>query len=546
MSGDFPQAESANADIVDNMKALAVVYAGNISPYALKPLKGGASALHRAVCAASSFPGTVKTVIFADSDESFSGSSGLPAGIETVRADSWTPRAFFAALAPLVKGFDHLYLVHGDEPYLDIAFASKIAEQHTRYAAEYSFADGYPLGLAPQILASGLVPVLERLASDDTEAMTRDFLFETIKKDINSFDIETEISPVDHRQLRLVLACDSKRNYERTSAFYGITAENCAALLTERSDALYGLPAFYALQVAGRCPFECPYCPYPAFCRSGEGISPGISAAARQDFMPVDRFAYVMDRIAEYSEDAVVSLSLQGEASFHPDVPSLFRSALRHPGLTVLVETTGIGWTDATLRGIAEEARSASPRIGERHPVEWIVSLDSVSPDCYSRLKGLGGIQEAGAAERLFNEAQGFISRAESLFPGHVWPQTVRMKDNEEELEPFYRLWNGKLGRVIVQKHDHFCGSVQERRVADLSPLVRHPCWHLKRDMSILMDGTVPLCKEDLYALNRVGNAFTDSLAAIRDRLQPRYERQCSGNYEGLCSACDEYYTYNF
>ena len=69
---------------------------------------------------------------------------------------------------------------------------------------------------------------------------------------------------------------------------------------------------------------------------------------------------------------------------------------------------------------------------------------------------------------------------------------------------------------------------------------------HLKRDMSILMDGTVPLCKEDLYALNRVGNAFTDSLAAIRDRLRPRYGRQCSGDYEGLCSACDEYYTYNF
>ena len=78
MSGDFPQAESVNADIVYNMKALAVVYAGNISPYALKPLQGGPSALHRAVSAASSFPGTVKTVIFADSTESFSGSSGLP------------------------------------------------------------------------------------------------------------------------------------------------------------------------------------------------------------------------------------------------------------------------------------------------------------------------------------------------------------------------------------------------------------------------------------------------------------------------------------
>jgi len=133
-----------------------------------------------------------------------------------------------------------------------------------------------------------------------------------------------------------------------------------------------------------------------------------------------------------------------------------------------------------------------------------------------------------------------------SRFPDSVWPQMIRMKDNEEELELFYRSWKEKLSRVIIQKHDHFCSTIQDRRVADLSPLVRRPCWHLGRDMSILIDGTVPLCREDLYAARSLGNALTDELEHIWNNGAPVYEQHLCGNYEGMCGACDEFYTFNF
>ena len=70
--------------------------------------------------------------------------------------------------------------------------------------------------------------------------------------------------------------------------------------------------------------------------------------------------------------------------------------------------------------------------------------------------------------------------------------------------------------------------------------------WHLKRDMAVLLDGTVPLCKEDLRAGTRLGNALHEDLEVIWDRAQAMYRSHMSGSYPGICAACDEYYTFNF
>ena len=85
-----------------------------------------------------------------------------------------------------------------------------------------------------------------------------------------------------------------------------------------------------------------------------------------------------------------------------------------------------------------------------------------------------------------------------------------------------------------------------DRRPADISPLKRHPCWHLKRDMSILTDGSVPLCKEDCSRSIILGNAFTESLETIWERGLQTYQDQITSCYKGVCEHCDEYYTYNF
>ena len=143
-------------------------------------------------------------------------------------------------------------------------------------------------------------------------------------------------------------------------------------------------------------------------------------------------------------------------------------------------------------------------------------------------------------------QALTFTDSLKKVFPDAVWAQIMRIKENEIEVEPFYRFWKNLGVNVIIQKYDTFCKLLEDKRVADLSPFNRHPCWHLKRDMYILADGSVPLCKEDVKRNNILGNAFSDSLDSIRKKTFEVYKKHLECRYGDLCGACDEYYTYNF
>lgn len=549
------------ADIQSNMKSLVVLFAGHISGYAFEPIHSGQSgfpsspgfsALGRSLSAAARFPDASRVVVLTDTScteriravaDSLVGDGNASVSFNMIEADSWTTASFFARLSAESAGFDHVFIASANTPFLDSDFARVLYDKHRRYAAEYTFADGYPSGLAPEILARGILPILERLTSDSVSPVTAGAVFDAIKKDINSFDIETDIAPVDLRHLRLDFACDTRRNFLLCKSFDGITVANYAAFARDRAASLRTLPAYYAIQVSGCCPSACAFCPYPAFSLSGKGGSPGIPCTERTDVMPTENFARLIGKIAAFSEDAVISLSLWGECSYHPDIARLVALILEHPSLSVLIETTGLGWTDGAIAEIAASCASAAPRENGQNPVNWIVSLDAAGSATYGALHGFG---DASAADRSLREALAFTEKLASLFPKAVWPQMVRMKENEIELETFYRFWKEKNGQVIVQKHDHFCKSIDDRRVADLSPLARHPCWHIKRDMCILLDGGVPACREDLYATRNCGNALTDGLDAVWAAMGAVYERHASCDYEGMCGACDEYYTYNF
>ena len=89
-------------------------------------------------------------------------------------------------------------------------------------------------------------------------------------------------------------------------------------------------------------------------------------------------------------------------------------------------------------------------------------------------------------------------------------------------------------------------------QASDLSPVKRRPCWHLQRDMNILLDGTIPCCREDLAALKgkgskaSPGNALTEDLSLVWERGMDLYLEHSKLAYNGICAGCDEFYTYNF
>ena len=524
------------------MNALLVVFAGRLADEAFEPVFGGQNSVSLALQRTARFPGVSRTVVLGRAGVEC---PGLPAGALTEQRPSWTKKDLLLALAAHAAGFDLTYFVWADCPFLDPELAGKIAERHLRYAAEYSYADGWPYGLAPELLSPGTAAVLANIAGDDNGPVERDALFSVIQKDINAFDIETEISAVDLRCHRLSLCADSKRNLLLLARFAaGDAVPDTAAverIIAERPELLRTLPAFYPIQVYGGCPQSCALCPYPG--------TAGGKVTERRDYMEAARFESLLDRISAFSGDAVIDLSLWGELALHPHKMDLIALVLSRPELALVIETSGLGWKAGELEQSAELAANAaglSSRKNPLPPLSWIVSLDAADPARYQTVRGAGFAEAADCAKKLL-----------ALFPKDAYVQAVRTLGAEDDIERFYRSWKeaapGGGANIIIQKYDDFCGALERKQASDLSPVTRRPCWHLMRDMPVLFDGTVPRCREDLDALKgqgsgpgALGNIWEDSLEMIWERGTPFYAEQCKQIYNDRCAGCDEYYTYNF
>jgi spiro-SPASM protein len=256
--------------------------------------------------------------------------------------------------------------------------------------------------------------------------------------------------------------------------------------------------------------------------------------------MDTVKFKTLVKDMTKLSGEAVVSLSAWGEPLFHPDFAELIAATLAEPGLSLLIETDGALVTPELATEIAGIAKNAGKRTNSHQPVYWIVSLDALDQAKYREIHPLLPDAHPGEHTPTLEKAKTAVDILERAFPGAVYPQFVRMNENEEQLEPFYRAWKER-GNLIIQKYDWFCGKLPDRRPADLSPLERNPCWHLLRDMVILVDGTVPACRECLRD-NPIGNVFAENV--ISTGLEAVWKK--GGSPIGLCKDCDEYYTFNF
>jgi spiro-SPASM protein len=521
------------------------LYGADLDEEAAKPLFNGKNSVLTAIERATKFPNVEKTVIFADSAFNFE----IPGGVQLEKRDSWTKRGLLERMSALCAGYDISFFAFADCPFLDPDITASLAQKHSSYAAEYSYADGWPYGLAPELLSAGTAGILAKILGGDDGPVTRDILFSVIQKDINNFDIEAEISPVDLRCHRLSFCADSRRNLLLMKRFISEAGNSIPAasdtekIIAEHPEILRTLPNYFPVQVYGACPQSCALCPYPTL----------TNVTERRDFMDSNKFEILLDKIINFCGDAVISLSMWGEISLHPEKLKLIEMVIKRPELALVIETSGLGWKNDELEHCASLAENCGKRKNPLNAVSWIVSLDSIDSGSYAKIRRTG-----------FAEAQECAKKLLSLFGKNCYVQAIRVKGGEDDTEKFYRYWKENApyheDNIIIQKFDDFCGALKKKQASDISPLIRRPCWHIMRDMPVLIDGTVPLCREELPVLKGylngnngnygetsiLGNVFTGDIEQIWERGNSFYRRHCEKEYGAACAKCDEYYTYNF
>ena len=459
--------------------------------------------------------------------------------------ESWTNADIAAAISQACARRKAPYAVFAwaDCPFLNLSLTGELVRILTEYKAEYSFADGFAYGLGPEVIDGGTAGIIATLGKDSQKAAgsrraERDALFAIMSGDINSFEIETHIADKDYRLLRLSFDCGSKATALGCSRLYqaakagGVDMADLYALsdLAEKSaPVLQTLPAFFNVQIAGSYKHRYAYVP--------EDL-PSPSD------MDADSFSALVKDLASVNPRAVVSLSLFGEPLLHPRFADCVEQVLGYPELSLFIETDG---TLVTPELAARLSALDGGRGAER--MTWCLLLDAVDGAMYGAVHGISDGDRAAAD---FAAACRGVEVLASCFPHHVYPQFTRMKANEAQLETFYRYWkksdSPSQGELIIQKYDRFCGKLPDAKSADLSPLNRFPCWHLRRDLCILSDGSVPFCRSAAFSgsCDKAGNVLKEGVEAVWERFRGPLEEQIQQSYNEMCKVCDEYYTFNF
>jgi spiro-SPASM protein len=497
--------------------------------------------------------------------------AGRPAAaipVETIAAPEWDAHGFVIELSAwaekkAIKGEPRAVIFAlASCPFYDAAQTRDLLAQHEKYASEFTFAEGYAEGLVPAVIDAGALRSLAELAKQSKESPRIDsrVLFEMMKSNINSFDVETMIAERDARFYRFDFSCVSKRQTAACERLFckaeerGIFArgakpfaDDMCALAMESPDVQRTVPGFYALQISRASRDNPVYSPY--YEEYAKRFAHAPDEAVQKNpacFMPLDAVKKILAEAAEFSGEAVVSLSAWGEPLFHPDIEHIIEAALSHSGLSLLIETDGSLVTEEFAERARQIADAAPPRTNGHEKIYWIVAIDAMDEEMYRKTRrGAGQGDSPGVPS--FEKARAAYEILRGQFGGAAYPQFLRTTVNEGQLEAFYRHYKEK-GNVIIQKYDHFCGRLPDLRPADLSPLDRYPCWHLVRGMVVLADGGVPLCRE--YMLDALPgiNVITGTIESAWKRIGEEAGKNDAAFVAPReeCGKCDEYYTFNF
>lgn len=430
------------------------------------------------------------------------------------------------------KEYQTLFYFWADSVFLNKTLNLDLLEMHRKYLADYSFADGYPQGLSAEIMKVNILSKLEPLSQQlkpHQSLIGRESFFHTLQIQINQFDIETLIAPIDQRPLRCELNLADKGNQQLLSSlatelslslasFIDADTASIQSIIATEKD-LRTVPYFLQLQLTAKQYKAANFLPPHA-----------NDTVDTQTDLPLATVKTIIADLAALNEKAVIGLGYLNEIGLYPHLHATVSEILSYPQLSVIIETGGCGYDTDILDEILQL---------DKQRVSLILALESHSP-AQIRLR---------RPQLDDTELQALLQLAQTLSQNHptqVYWQTTRLQGFERDLEEFYAYCQQQKSQILIQKYNHFSLQLTEKKVVDLSPFERNQCWHLKRELLILADGDVPLCFNDSQKEQALGNINTQTLAELWTRGQRIYQQHLQGQLCSMCQKCDEYYTFNF
>ena len=433
----------------------------------------------------------------------------IPQGIKNVEITEPTPSIILNAILSEAKNTEFVAVFDAGNPLYDHDFIEKMFERHEKYFADYTYCIGYPEGLAPVILRKEVLKEFIKIADEDE--IRKDYLFHTLSKDINSFDIETFLSPFDIRILRVKLGLNDAGEELLTGRVYSkfakdFSIDNITEYYFKNPGELYTVPYMLALEITNSSPVTSIY--YP------EQDSNKVE-------MDKNDAVEIIKSMHDINPDMHLLLGGQGEPLSHPDFFSIYGYVCEKE-VNCVIETYGTLVDEAFITKIKEFDNTR---------ISFVIKLDCYDQKTYDLVHAGGDFTKAKNTIILLKDV-GI----------KTYKLAVRMHENEIEIEKYIR--NKEADDLIIRKFSNYCGALPDKKVVDLSPLKRIPCFHLRREVNVNVRCRATLC---MYALKEeLGDLKKEKMPDIIKKMEECYKNNAGEKYLSVCSNCDDYYVFNF
>lgn len=406
----------------------------------------------------------------------------------------------------------------GISPLLDSHLTEKAWVRHKNFFSQYSYSENLPPGLTPTIITREFLTSLPDTLATDIHSF---FL-----KNINQYDVDIFYQAPDLRQLRLDFRLASVRSLTLIQGLLSLGKvlpyENLLPKLKENPELFRSAPSYLEWEIYKGCELKCTFCPREFVDTTNDG-----------SFVSLEDVKKTISKLnAELISPITISLSGNGEPLLHPEFKSVITEILKLELLTELIIETALYTNTESLLSLIGNLNPS-----EKEKLCIIVNVTTLKPEVYQSLYGKSELEKVLATVNQLSE----VLPSRSL---HV--QMIKMKEVEEEIDPYFTFFEKKGINIILQKYNTFAKKLPERRVSDLTPIHRDYCWHLVRDLSVSVDGAVSICKQNQTEV--IGNLYSESFNDVWRKGLDFFKYSFNGEHGKIpapCLNCDEWYTFN-
>jgi radical SAM protein with 4Fe4S-binding SPASM domain len=228
-------------------------------------------------------------------------------------------------------------------------------------------------------------------------------------------------------------------------------------------------------------------------------------------------------------DDIRLVLAGVGDPLLHGEVFDLISRAAA-AGISVALETDLVGVNPAVIDWLAEsnlDIISVNFPAATARTYEAVMAIDAMK-DVLENLR------------RLIEKSQ-----ARRNGTPLVVPTFVKTKTNLAEMERWYDHWLRILGSAVISGPSDFSKTIPDVSAARMEPPLRKSCSRLAGRITILSDGTIVSCEQDVLGKQALGHISRQTISEVWNKaMSPLREDHIRGNWAArpVCAACSDWH----